>query len=203
MCKQGLLLKEYPNKLLATLIQCLFGAMQTCLVAAVAERGHPSRWKLGLDFSLVAVAFSVRARARAVLLTESSAMFSRCSHVTRRRLQGIVGTGVLFYLQTWCVGMEGPVFVAMWNPLSLLVTVLCSSLLGETVCLGRQARPHSFIHLCFFFDFKIVTSACTSYLFFFQCLGWDSGGWGSLLRAPWQKQGGNTSGHDVRSTRAQ
>ena len=141
MCKQGLLLKEYPNKMLATLIQCLFGAMQSCLVAAVAERGHPSRWKLGLDFSLVAVAFSVRARARAVLLTESSAMFSRCSHVTRRRLQGIVGTGVLFYLQTWCVGMEGPVFVAMWNPLSLLLTVLCSSLLGETVHLGRQARP--------------------------------------------------------------
>ena len=58
---QGLLLKEYPNKLLATLIQCLFGAMQTCLVAAVAERGHPSRWKLGLDLSLIAVAYSVRA----------------------------------------------------------------------------------------------------------------------------------------------
>ena len=61
MCKQGLLLKEYPNKLLATLIQCLFGVMQSCLVAAVAERGHPSRWKLGLDLSLIAVAYSVRA----------------------------------------------------------------------------------------------------------------------------------------------
>ncbi|CAL5097388.1 unnamed protein product [Urochloa decumbens] len=41
---------------------------------------------------------------------------------------GIVGT--------WCVGMKGPVFLAMWNPLSLLLTVLCSSLLGETVHLG-------------------------------------------------------------------
>ncbi|PVH61656.1 hypothetical protein PAHAL_3G087800 [Panicum hallii] len=107
--QQGLLLKEYPNKLLATLIQCLFGAMQSGLVAAVAERGHPSRWKLGLDLSLVAVAYS-----------------------------GIVGTGACYYLQTWCVGMEGPVFLAMWNPLSLLLTVLCSSLLGETVHLGRQ-----------------------------------------------------------------
>ncbi|KAG2615851.1 WAT1-related protein At5g64700-like [Panicum virgatum] len=107
MVFQGLLLKEYPNKLLATLIQCLFGAMQTCLVAAVAERGHPSRWKLGLDLSLIAVAYS-----------------------------GIVGTAVNYYLQTWCVGMEGPVFVAMWNPLCLLLTVLCSSLLGETVHLG-------------------------------------------------------------------
>jgi hypothetical protein len=37
----------------------------------------------------------------------------------------------------WCVGMKGPVFLAMWNPLSLLLTILCSSLLGETVHLGR------------------------------------------------------------------
>ncbi|OEL18459.1 WAT1-related protein [Dichanthelium oligosanthes] len=107
---QGLLLKEYPNKLLATLIQCLFGMIQSCLVAVVVERDHPSRWKLGLDLSLLAVAYSV----------------------------GIVGTGVCLYLQTWCVGMEGPVFLAMWNPLSLLLTVLCSSLLGEAVYLGRH-----------------------------------------------------------------
>ncbi|KAG2621990.1 hypothetical protein PVAP13_3NG292246 [Panicum virgatum] len=33
---------------------------------------------------------------------------------------------------------DSPMFVAMWNPLSLLLTVLCFSLLGETVCLGRQ-----------------------------------------------------------------
>ncbi|CAN6326387.1 unnamed protein product [Urochloa humidicola] len=104
---QGVLLKEYPNKLLATMIQCLFGTIQSCLVAVVVERDHPSRWKLGLDVTLLAVAYS-----------------------------GIVGTGVCFYLQTWCVGMKGPVFLAMWNPLSLLLTVLCSSLLGETVHLG-------------------------------------------------------------------
>ena len=30
MCKQGLLLKEYPNNVLAALIQCLFGVMQSC-----------------------------------------------------------------------------------------------------------------------------------------------------------------------------
>ncbi|KAL6624426.1 hypothetical protein ACP70R_031747 [Stipagrostis hirtigluma subsp. patula] len=104
---QGLLLKEYPNKLLATLIQCLFGTMQSCLVAVALERNHPSRWKLRLDLSLLAVAYS-----------------------------GIVGTGVCFYLQTWCVDMKGPVFLAMWNPLNLLLTVLCSSLLGEITHLG-------------------------------------------------------------------
>jgi hypothetical protein len=58
--KQGLLLKEYPNKLVATLMQCLFGTAQSCVVAVAIER-DPSRWKLGLDLSLVAVAYSVRA----------------------------------------------------------------------------------------------------------------------------------------------
>ncbi|KAG0516476.1 hypothetical protein BDA96_09G006400 [Sorghum bicolor] len=106
MVLQGLLLKEYPNKLLATLIQCLFGTVQSCVVAVAIER-DPSRWKLGLDLSLLAVAYS-----------------------------GIVGTGVCFYLQTWCVDMKGPVFLAMWYPMSLLLTVLGSSLLGETTHLG-------------------------------------------------------------------
>ncbi|GJN36367.1 hypothetical protein PR202_gb25218 [Eleusine coracana subsp. coracana] len=104
---QGLLLKEYPNKLLATLIQCLFGMIQSCLVAVVMERDHPGRWKLGPDLSLLAVAYS-----------------------------GIIGTGVNFYLQTWCVDMKGPVFLAMWNPLCLLLTILCTSLLGGIVHLG-------------------------------------------------------------------
>ncbi|CAL5097459.1 unnamed protein product [Urochloa decumbens] len=103
---QGLLLKEYPNKLLAALIQCLFGTVQSLLIAVAMERDH-SRWKLGLDLSLVSVAYA-----------------------------GIVGTGICLYLQTWCVAMKGPVFLAMWNPLCLLLTLLCSSLLGETVHLG-------------------------------------------------------------------
>ncbi|KAF8667106.1 hypothetical protein HU200_053290 [Digitaria exilis] len=105
---QGLLLKEYPNKLLTSLIPCLFGTIQSLVVAVAMERGHGfSRWKLGLDLSLVSVAFS-----------------------------GIVGTGVCVYLQTWCVDMKGPVFLAMWNPLYLLLVLFCSSLLGETVRLG-------------------------------------------------------------------
>jgi hypothetical protein len=58
---QGLLLKEYPNKLLAALIQCLFVTIQSFVVVVAMERDHGfSRWKLGLDLSLVAVAYSVR-----------------------------------------------------------------------------------------------------------------------------------------------
>jgi hypothetical protein len=35
------------------------------------------------------------------------------------------------------VDMKGPVFLAMWNPLSLLLTILSSSLLGGIAHLGR------------------------------------------------------------------
>ena len=52
-------------------------------------------------------------------------------------LQGFVVTGVSFYLQAWCIEKRGPVFLAMSNPLGLLLTIFCSSFfLGEIVRLG-------------------------------------------------------------------
>jgi hypothetical protein len=48
-----------------------------------------------------------------------------------------VVTGVSFYLQAWCIEKRGPVFLAMSNPLGLLLTIFCSSFfLGEIVRLG-------------------------------------------------------------------
>jgi drug/metabolite transporter (DMT)-like permease len=48
-----------------------------------------------------------------------------------------VVTGVSFYLQAWCIEKRGPVFLAMSNPLGLLLTIFCSSFfLGEVVHLG-------------------------------------------------------------------
>ena len=48
-------------------------------------------------------------------------------------MQGLVVTGVPFYLQAWCIEKRGPVF----NPLGLLLTIFCSSFfLGEIVRLG-------------------------------------------------------------------
>ncbi|KAF6981784.1 hypothetical protein CFC21_000239 [Triticum aestivum] len=101
------LLKEYPNKLMATALQCLFGALQSFLVAMVVERDF-TKWKLGLDIGLLAVFYSA-----------------------------FLGTGALMYLQAWCVEMRGPVFVATWSPLALIFTIFCSSFfLGEAIHLG-------------------------------------------------------------------
>ncbi|KAK1610196.1 hypothetical protein QYE76_033869 [Lolium multiflorum] len=101
------LLKEYPNKLMATAMQCLFGALQSFFVAMMAERDF-TKWKLGLDIGLLAVLYSA-----------------------------FFGTGALMYLQAWCAEMKGPVFVAMWSPLALVFTTFCSSFfLGEVIHLG-------------------------------------------------------------------
>ncbi|KAL6619834.1 hypothetical protein ACP70R_034973 [Stipagrostis hirtigluma subsp. patula] len=104
---QASLLKEYPNKLLATLMQCLLSTAQSFLLAVAVERDLAA-WKLRLDVGLLAVAYS-----------------------------GLVVTGVSFYLQAWCIEKRGPVFLAMSNPLGLLLTIFCSSFfLGEIVHLG-------------------------------------------------------------------
>ncbi|RLN27921.1 WAT1-related protein [Panicum miliaceum] len=104
---QASLLKEYPNKLLSTLLQCLLSTAQSFLLAVAVER-DPAAWKLRLDVGLLAVGYS-----------------------------GFVVTGVSFYLQAWCIEKRGPVFLAMSNPLGLLLTIFCSSFfLGEIVRLG-------------------------------------------------------------------
>ncbi|XP_051227179.1 WAT1-related protein At5g64700-like [Lolium perenne] len=104
---QAALLREYPNKLLVTAVQCVFSALQSLLVAVAAERDL-SRWKLRLDVGLLAIAYS-----------------------------GLMVMGVAYYLQAWCVEMKGPVFLAAWTPMCFVFTTLCSSFfLGETVRLG-------------------------------------------------------------------
>ncbi|XXG83284.1 hypothetical protein AAC387_Pa10g1075 [Persea americana] len=104
---QGPVLKEYPSKLLFTTLQCVLSTVQSFLLAVAFERDI-SQWKLGLDVRLTAVAYS-----------------------------GIVVTGVTFYLQTWCIEKKGPVFLAMFTPLALIITTICSTfLLGELISLG-------------------------------------------------------------------
>uniref|UniRef100_A0A0E0RDD7 WAT1-related protein n=1 Tax=Oryza rufipogon TaxID=4529 RepID=A0A0E0RDD7_ORYRU len=83
--------KEYPDKMVVTVTQCLFSTMQSFVVAVVAERDF-SRWKLRFDISLLAILYS-----------------------------GVMVTGVSYYLQTWCLEMRGPMFFASWTPLCFVI----------------------------------------------------------------------------------
>jgi len=56
---QSTLLKEYPNKMLVTVTQCVLSTVQSFIVAVVAERDF-SKWKLGWNVGLAAIIYSVR-----------------------------------------------------------------------------------------------------------------------------------------------
>jgi len=58
MVLQAMLLEEYPNKMLITTAQCVLRMAQSFVIAVVAERDF-SKWKLRLDISLLAVAYTV------------------------------------------------------------------------------------------------------------------------------------------------
>ncbi|KAJ3702030.1 hypothetical protein LUZ61_005735 [Rhynchospora tenuis] len=101
------ILKEYPSKLLFSTTCTAFGAVQSFFVALIVERDF-NKWKLHFDDTLVAVLYA-----------------------------GTIVSGVGFYMQVWCIEKKGPVFFAIWQPLSLLITLACSSFfLGEIVKLG-------------------------------------------------------------------
>jgi drug/metabolite transporter (DMT)-like permease len=52
--------------------------------------------------------------------------------------QGIIVSGVAYYLQAWVLEKKGPVFLAMFTPLALIMTIFSSAiLLGEIINLGR------------------------------------------------------------------
>ncbi|CAM8876280.1 unnamed protein product [Rhodiola kirilowii] len=104
---QGRVLKSYPSKLLFTTLQILFSAFQSFIIAIAVER-DPKEWRLGLNVRLLAVAYC-----------------------------GIVVTGICYYLQTFVVEKKGPVFLSLSTPLSLIITIICSTfLLGIPVSLG-------------------------------------------------------------------
>ncbi|XP_010241703.1 PREDICTED: WAT1-related protein At5g64700-like [Nelumbo nucifera] len=104
---QGLILMDYPSKLLFTALQCFLSTIQSFVIAIAFER-NLDQWKLRWDVGLVATAYC-----------------------------GLVVTGLTFYLQAWCIEKKGPVFLAMSTPLSFIITIICSTfLLGELISLG-------------------------------------------------------------------
>ncbi|XP_021713947.1 WAT1-related protein At5g64700-like [Chenopodium quinoa] len=104
---QARIMKGYPSKLLLTALSCFLSSIQSFAIAILVER-RPSQWMLGWNVRLLAVAYC-----------------------------GIVVTGVAYYLQAYAIEKKGPVFLALWTPLGLILTMLCSVLLlGEIITLG-------------------------------------------------------------------
>nr|CAB3491570.1 unnamed protein product [Digitaria exilis] len=120
--KQAAVLKEYPNKMLMMLSQCIFSTVQSFIVAVVAERDF-SKWKLRLDISLLAIIYTVITIDLFGLLLSFHWVYCEWA--------------VILSASMVC-GDERPCLLELtvWTPLCLIFTILCSSILGETVHLG-------------------------------------------------------------------
>ncbi|CAN6210767.1 unnamed protein product, partial [Urochloa humidicola] len=52
-------------------------------------------------------------------------------------LRRVFGSGVVFYLQSWCISMRGPLYSAMFTPLcTVLTTALSAIVLHEELHIG-------------------------------------------------------------------
>ncbi|KAJ4952754.1 hypothetical protein NE237_029586 [Protea cynaroides] len=98
---QGPIIKMYPSKLRLTTLQCAFSCIQSAILAVSLDR-NPSSWKLGWDVHLLSVAYC-----------------------------GIIVTGLTYWLQVWCIEKKGPVFIALFTPLALLITAIFSAFMWK------------------------------------------------------------------------
>ncbi|KAL5787655.1 hypothetical protein ACOSP7_004604 [Xanthoceras sorbifolium] len=99
--------EKYPCQYSSTALMCLMGSIQASVYALCMEKDR-DQWKLGWNIRLSTVAYS-----------------------------GIVASGLMVTLISWCVRMRGPLFASVFNPLMLVVVAFAGSfLLDEKLHLG-------------------------------------------------------------------
>ncbi|KAJ4971998.1 hypothetical protein NE237_005097 [Protea cynaroides] len=94
----SLVFSVYPAPLSLNTLICFFASLQTSILALIFER-DPASWRLERNVQLLTIFYF-----------------------------GVVNSGFVSYLQTWCIGKKGPVFSAMFTPLSLLIVGIFSAI---------------------------------------------------------------------------
>ncbi|XP_024172003.1 WAT1-related protein At1g25270 [Rosa chinensis] len=104
---QAKMSKRYPCHYSSTALLSVMGSIQSVAFALCVERDW-SQWKLGWNIKLFTAAYG-----------------------------GIVTSGMVVVLISWCVRKRGPLFVSVFTPLSLVIVAIASSLLlNEKLSLG-------------------------------------------------------------------
>lgn len=104
---QARLSREYPFHYSTTALMCAMSALQSAAFALCFDRDLP-QWRLSSGVRLLAVLYT-----------------------------GVLASGVMLVVLSWCVKRRGPLFASVFNPMMLVVVaVLSSLLLGEELHLG-------------------------------------------------------------------
>ncbi|PKI48348.1 WAT1-related protein At3g18200 [Punica granatum] len=108
MVLQAPVLKKYPAKLTLTSFTCFFGLLQFLVIAAFVETDFEN-WKIQSGEELFTILYA-----------------------------GVVSSGFVIYLQTWCIHKGGPVFVAAFQPVqTVLVAAMATLIFGDQLYSGR------------------------------------------------------------------
>ncbi|XP_020551333.1 WAT1-related protein At3g28050 isoform X2 [Sesamum indicum] len=91
---QTWILKIYPAEMIIVAVYCLFVTAQSTLVALISEK-DVTAWKLQADMGLVAVVYA-----------------------------GIINITFRLYMMSWCLSRTGPLFVSLFNPLTIVISVV-------------------------------------------------------------------------------
>ncbi|KAL2461678.1 nodulin MtN21/EamA-like transporter family protein [Abeliophyllum distichum] len=107
MVLQAPILKKYPAKLSLTSFTCFFGLIQFLFIAAFVER-DPKHWQIQSSEEIFTILYA-----------------------------GVLSSGIVLALQTWCIQKGGPVFIASFQPVqTVLVAGMAFVVLGDQLYSG-------------------------------------------------------------------
>ncbi|BAT86831.1 hypothetical protein VIGAN_05014800 [Vigna angularis var. angularis] len=104
---QAKMSERYPHPYSSTALMSLWGALVSIMFALFVERDW-NQWRLGWNIRLWTAAYA-----------------------------GIVVSGIMVVVISWCIRMRGPLFASVFNPLMLVIVALAgSTMLKEKLHLG-------------------------------------------------------------------
>ncbi|XP_019053098.1 PREDICTED: WAT1-related protein At3g28050-like isoform X5 [Nelumbo nucifera] len=104
---QASIVNDYQAEFPIAFFYCFFASIQTTLISLVAER-DPSAWRLRPNLELIAIIYAA-----------------------------IFGCAIRSLVNLWCLGKNGPVYVAMFKPFGIVIAVVTSStFLRDSLYLG-------------------------------------------------------------------
>lgn len=101
---------SHPDHLSLSAWMCFISTIQCAVITFFLEQ-DPEAWKIDSKLGIATILYA-----------------------------GIVGSGISFFVQSWCISQRGPLFSAMFNPLAtVIVTILAAIFLHEEIYTGSLA----------------------------------------------------------------
>ena len=137
--------KSYLDPLSLATWMCFLGTLQCAVMAFFLESNYLQIWKLSTFWEVPCILYGVSSPES--MVDQSSGHCSETLNCTaywsiklNTFLQGVFASGANFFLQSWCISVKGPLYSAIFMPLSAVITAILSTLfLHEELHIGRYA----------------------------------------------------------------